>query len=230
MTIRKETKADFPGINEITRAAFRGDFEVALIEKLRGARLVIVSLVAIDDGSVIGHILFSELGVEVDGRRVKSAALAPIAVQPNRQRQGIGSKLIESGLGSLRNRGYEAVIVLGHPDYYPRFGFSAALTGPLAAPFGGEAFVGLELVPGFALRAKGIGYLRGGIRRLGLAVSHQAGMCRTSSRRDRMKVATWPSSSSPFRHFAHSPKAVPFSANIHSIFGTKIRELRTSIS
>lgn len=148
MTIRQETEADFLEISEITRAAFRGDYEVALIEKLRGARLVIVSLVAVDDGSVIGHILFSELGVEVDGRRVKSAALAPMAVQPNRQRQGIGSKLIESGLGSLRDRGYEAVIVLGHPEYYPRFGFSAALAESLTAPFRGKIFMGLELVPG----------------------------------------------------------------------------------
>ena len=155
MTIREETEADFLEITQITRAAFRGDYEVALIEKLRGARLVIVSLVAVDDGSVIGHVLFSELGVEVDGRRVKSAALAPIAVQPNRQRQGIGSKLIESGLESLRNRGYEAVIVLGHPDYYPRFGFSADLTGTLAAPFSGKAFMGLELVPGSLSGQKG---------------------------------------------------------------------------
>jgi putative acetyltransferase len=148
MTIREETEADFLGITEITRTAFAGDYEVPLIEKLRGARLVIVSLVAVDDESVIGHILFSELGVEIDGRRVKSAALAPLAVQPNRQRQGIGSKLIESGLGSLRACGYEAVIVLGHPNYYPRFGFSAALTESLTAPFHGKEFMGLELVPG----------------------------------------------------------------------------------
>ena len=148
MTIREESEADLIGIAEVTRAAFEGDYEVALIEKLRSAGLIIVSLVAVDEGSVIGHILFSELRVEVDGRRVKSAALAPLAVQPDRQRQGLGSKLIETGLGSLRDRGYEAVIVLGHPDCYPRFGFSAALTESLTAPFHGKAFMGLELVPG----------------------------------------------------------------------------------
>lgn len=148
MRIREETQGDFAGITEVTSAAFQSDYEGLLIEKLRGAGLVIVSLVAVDEGAVVGHILFSELRVEVDGSRVKAAALAPMAVQPNRQRQGIGSKLIESGLGSLRDRGYEAVIVLGHPDYYPRFGFSAALLESFTAPFHGKIFMGIELVPG----------------------------------------------------------------------------------
>jgi putative acetyltransferase len=84
---------------------------------LRAAGLVIFSLVAVEQGSVVGHILFSELAVEVDGRRMKSAALAPMAVRPDRQRQGIGSRLIETGLAMLRDRGYDAVIVLGHPEY-----------------------------------------------------------------------------------------------------------------
>ena len=155
MTIRDETDADFFGIAEVTRSAFGGEYEVELIENLRNAGLIIVSLVAVEQGPVIGHVLFSELMVEVDGRRVKTAALAPIAVRPDRQRQGIGSKLIETGLESLRHRGYKAVIVLGHPNYYPRFGFSPALTAPLSGPFNGKAFMGLELVPGSLSGSRG---------------------------------------------------------------------------
>src|SRR5580658_6166629 len=98
MTISEETEADFLGIAALTQTAFGGEYEVELIQKLRAARLAIVSLVAIEEGSIVGHILFSELAVEVDGRTAKSAALAPLAVRPDRQRQGIGSKLVETGL------------------------------------------------------------------------------------------------------------------------------------
>jgi putative acetyltransferase len=148
MTIREETETDFPEISTLTKAAFDGEYEGELIEKLRTARLMIVALVAVEDGPVVGHILFSELGVEIDARTVKTAALAPLAVRPDRQRRGIGSKLVKAGLQTLRNHGYEAVIVLGHPDYYPRFGFSSALTASLVAPFSGRALMGLELTSG----------------------------------------------------------------------------------
>jgi putative acetyltransferase len=148
MTIREETEADFLEIAAMTRAAFGGEYEVGLIKKLRTPRLKIASHVAVQEGSVVGHILFSELVVEVDGRNVKTAALAPMAVQPECQRRGIGSKLVETALRALRERGYEPVIVLGHPDYYRRFGFSPSLTASLVAPFSGKAFMGLELVAG----------------------------------------------------------------------------------
>jgi putative acetyltransferase len=110
--------------------------------------LVLVERVALDAGEIVGHILFSRLGVEIEGRVVRAAALAPMAVSPDRQRQGIGSRLVQDGLAELRSIGCEAVIVLGHPGYYPRFGFSAALAEKLAAPFRGEAFMALELMPG----------------------------------------------------------------------------------
>jgi putative acetyltransferase len=148
MTIREETELDSPEIAALTRAAFGGEYEVELIEKLRSDHQMVVSIVVAQECSVIGHILFSELAVEVDGRKVKTAALAPMAVRPEHQNQGIGSKLVATGLQRLRDRGYEAVIVLGHPDFYRRFGFSSSLTASLTAPFDGEAFMGLELVPG----------------------------------------------------------------------------------
>jgi putative acetyltransferase len=79
---------------------------------------------------------------------VRTLALAPMAVQPHRQRHGIGSALVRAGLQRARERGWQAVIVLGHHDYYPRFGFSAALAQPLEAPFSGASFMALELDPG----------------------------------------------------------------------------------
>ena len=119
MTIRQETETDFSEIAALTRAAFVGEYEVELIEKLRAARLMIVSLVAAHEGAVVGHILFSELGVEVDGRTVKTAALAPMAVRPDRQRRGVGS----SGVKSSRERIAEATasrLPGGHRPWAPR--------------------------------------------------------------------------------------------------------------
>ena len=107
-----------------------------------------VERVALDRGEVVGHILFSRLIVEVDGRVVMAASLAPMVVRADRQREGIGSELIREGMEALRARGCEAVFVLGHPGYYPRFGFSAALTHKFVGPFKGDAFMAMELTPG----------------------------------------------------------------------------------
>ena len=135
-------------IADLNRTAFGSDPEGALIARLRDDGLVLVERVALDADGLIGHILFSRLDVEIDGRTVSSAALAPMAVRPDRHRQGIGSHLVQDGLAELRSVGCEAVIVLGHPRYYPRFGFSAALAAKLDAPFRGEAFMALALMPG----------------------------------------------------------------------------------
>lgn len=147
MIVRPEQEEDRAAIGELHRLAFRGDFESALVERLREERRVELSMIAIIGGQVVGHILFSDLDVEVDGRTVKALALAPMSVVPMRQRQGIGTRLVEESLARLRNGRYEAVIVLGHTDYYPRFGFSAELATKLASPFAGESFMALELRP-----------------------------------------------------------------------------------
>ncbi len=104
---------------------------------------------------IVGHILLSWLPTVMDGRVVKALALAPMAVRPGLQKQGIGGRLIAAALQEARDAGAEAVIVLGHPDYYPRFGFSAALARNLASPFSGEAFMALELVPGALVGERG---------------------------------------------------------------------------
>ena len=147
MVIRERTSADDDAIRHINDAAFGGTDESRLIEDLRAAGLVAVELVAVDP-LVDGHILFSALDVTVGGKPVRALALAPMAVQPHRQRHGIGSALVRAGLQRACEGAWQAVVVLGHQDYYPRFGFSAALARPLEAPFSGASFMALELEPG----------------------------------------------------------------------------------
>ncbi|MBK5293497.1 MAG: N-acetyltransferase [Acidobacteriia bacterium] len=149
--IRDETPADWGDISTINRLAFHGDEEAELVGRLRASGLVIASLVAIEGGRAVGHILFSDLPIEAEGGMVRAAGLAPMAVAPQLQRQGIGSALVRRGLDVCRERGISIVIVVGHPAYYPRFGFSSEAAKNLRAPFSGEAFMALELEPG-ALR------------------------------------------------------------------------------
>jgi putative acetyltransferase len=146
--IRPETPDDRMAVRAVNRHAFGGDGEADLVERLRADGLVIASLVAVAGGKVIGHILFSALPIEIPEGDVRAAALAPMAVLPSHQRQGIGGALIRAGLAACRNAGIEAVVVLGHPDYYPRFGFSADAARKLHAPFSGPALMALELTRG----------------------------------------------------------------------------------
>lgn len=147
MIIRDERPPDWPAILQLNRDAFGGDGEAELIEKLHADGLVAASLVA-EDGPVIGHILLSWLRLEMDSRVLRGLALAPMAVAPGRQRQGIGSRLVKAAIQAARRIGADAVIVLGHPAFYPRFGFSAQDAAKLASPFTGPAFMALELTPG----------------------------------------------------------------------------------
>ncbi|HEV7324325.1 MAG TPA: N-acetyltransferase [Bosea sp. (in: a-proteobacteria)] len=146
--IRAARPVDAEAIAALNRAAFGGEDEVGIIDRLRRDGLVAVETVAEQGGLIVGHILLSWLPTVMDGRSVKALALAPMAVRPGLQKQGIGSRLIVAALDEARAAGAEAVIVLGHPGYYPRFGFSAALARSLISPFSGEAFMALELVPG----------------------------------------------------------------------------------
>jgi putative acetyltransferase len=148
MEIVMATPDRYTAIADLNRTAFGSDAEGALITRLRDDGLVLVERVALDADGLVGHILFSRLEVEIDGSTVRSAALAPLAVRPDRHRQGTGSRLVQDGLAELRCVGCEAVIVLGHPGYYSRFGFSATLAAKLNAPFRGEAFMALALMAG----------------------------------------------------------------------------------
>ena len=152
--VRAEDTADLDGIREVNRLAFGGEDEALLVDRLRADGDVVVSLVAFSRGEVVGHVLFSRLPIEQTENKVAGAALAPVAVLPAWQRQGVGSALIRQGLARCVELGVAGVVVLGHPEYYPRFGFSADLARNLTAPFAGPAFMALELEPG-ALAAGG---------------------------------------------------------------------------
>src|SRR3569832_1252519 len=140
-------------IADVVRAAYAqrygsGDGEVALIEALRADSDVIVEMVAREEGSIVGHILFSRMTAEPPVCRI--AALAPAAVRTDRQSQWIGDALIRAGLAACQENVIDAVIVLGDP-YYQRFGFDPALAAPLASPYAGPHLQALEFRAG-ALR------------------------------------------------------------------------------
>jgi putative acetyltransferase len=123
--IRPERPEDSSLIRHVNELAFGQAGEADLVEKLRQACGDALSLVAEDD-AIVGHILFTPVVVEESGRHVRGMGLAPMAVLPDRQRQGIGSQLVRRGLDILSERGCPFVVVVGHPEYYPRFGFEPA--------------------------------------------------------------------------------------------------------
>jgi putative acetyltransferase len=146
--IRRETAADHGVIRQVNQAAFGTDEESDLIESLRAEGVVLLSSVAELDGAIVGHVLFSRMWIDTTERAIDAVTLSPVAVLPACQRQGIGSRLIRDGLDSLRRSGERIVIVVGHPAYYPRFGFSSARARPLGSPFPPDAFMALELAAG----------------------------------------------------------------------------------
>lgn len=123
--IRAERAEDVSQVRAVNEAAFGRSTEADLVDTLRLACEDFVSLVAEDD-TIVGHILFTPVAIESGERRVVGMGLAPMAVLPARQRQGTGHDLVTRGLEILRDRGCPFVIVLGHPQYYPRFGFEPA--------------------------------------------------------------------------------------------------------
>lgn len=148
LEIRPEASSDCPAIRLVNDNAFGQDAESRLVDALREGGFAQLSLVAELDGKVVGHILFSDLVIETADEDVKALALAPLAVLPEFQNRSIGTQLTEEGLKRCREGGHRIVIVLGHPAYYPRFGFSPELALPLESPYAGPSFMALELVPG----------------------------------------------------------------------------------
>lgn len=145
--IRAATPCDYPAIRQVERHAFGRDDEANLVERLRADGDALIDLVAATDIAIQGHILYSRLQIERDGEILQCAALAPVAVLPAFQRAGLGKALIQAGNARCAGMNLSAIIVLGHPDYYPRFGFSPGAAESLQAPFSGPAFMALELRP-----------------------------------------------------------------------------------
>ena len=123
INIYPETQADLVAIYQVNRLAFERENEAQLVDKIRDNEAVILSLVAELDGQIVGHILFSPVTITAADFQWQAVGLGPLAVLPEFQNQGIGSALIHAGLDELKKIGHVVVIVLGYPDYYPRFGF-----------------------------------------------------------------------------------------------------------
>jgi putative acetyltransferase len=125
MEIRDESVGDEAAIRRLHLAAFGGDAEARLVDALRERGKAVVSLVAVEAGDIVGHVLFSR--VTIDGNdSTRALGLAPVGVLPGFQRTGIGSRLIRQGLTRCASAGYDLVVLVGAPAYYTRFGFQAA--------------------------------------------------------------------------------------------------------
>ncbi len=124
--IRDERPADIPAVRAVYERAFGRTHEAMLVEKLLVSCSTAISLVAEDGGRIVGHILFSPATIDSWCGTVEGMGLAPVAVLPEYQMQGVGSRLVNQGLSILRAKSCPFVVVLGHPDYYPRFGFEPA--------------------------------------------------------------------------------------------------------
>jgi putative acetyltransferase len=162
MTIRPETPEDAAQVRRINELAFGQPAEADLVDRLRQTCADSLSLVAEDD-VVVGHILFTPVVIDSLERRVTGMGLAPMAVHPDRQRQGIGSRLVTQGLDLLRDRRCPFVVVVGHPEYYPRFGFAPASRLGLASQWDGmpdAAFMALILDPAAMAGVSGVARYR----------------------------------------------------------------------
>jgi putative acetyltransferase len=134
MIIREERPDDAPAVHAVNRAAFGTRGEADLVDALRREVSPLVSLVAEDGAEIVGHIMFSPVTL-AGAPGLVLMGLAPVAVAPSRQREGIGSLLVHEGLERCRALDAAAVVVLGHPEYYPRFGFVPASTASLRSEY-----------------------------------------------------------------------------------------------
>ncbi|ABY44371.1 MULTISPECIES: GNAT family N-acetyltransferase [Bacillus] len=153
VTIRQEQKNDYRKTEEVVKEAFLNEEfsdkkEHELVKRIRECDAFIpeLSIVAVDE-EIVGHIMLSKITIEQDGTTVDSLALAPVSVAPSHQKKGIGGKLIGAALEKAKELGYGSVVVLGHPEYYPKFGFKKASEWNIKAPFEvpEEVFMVMEL-------------------------------------------------------------------------------------
>ncbi len=159
LVIREESPGDLESIRALNRAAFGSSAEARLVDRLRANKALLLSLVAEEAGEVVGHIAFSPATLTSDDGKVRSiVGLAPMSVLPPRQGQGIGAALVRAGLDRVRSAGHGVVVLLGHANYYPKFGFVPASRYGLRwehdAP--DEAFMALELRPGALDGVRGV--------------------------------------------------------------------------
>jgi len=156
--IRQESAADSAEVLEVVRLAFGRRVESQLVEKFRQNPNYVpeLSLVAEYEGHVIGHILFFPIEVKVDGKALQTLVLAPLSVHPSYQRRSVGGELVKAGLAIVKQRGYPSVLVVGHPNYYPRFGFRRASEWGFQMKEADppEAFMAIEFIEGGLKRCR----------------------------------------------------------------------------
>lgn len=150
MEIRPERPDDVSAVRRVNEAAFKRPDEADIVDRLRAHAASYLALVAVDEGEVVGHIAFSPVAMSPSEPALSALGLAPMAVLPTHQRSGVGSALVWEGLEACREAGADAVFVLGHPGYYPRFGFESTATRGIGNVYGAppEAFMVVELTPG----------------------------------------------------------------------------------
>lgn len=157
MIVRPETPADVPAVRSLFVEAFDSQAEANLVDTLREQATPIVSLVAEDFGQILGYILFSPVTLEGD-QPLFAMGLAPMAVRPDRQKTTIGSRLVTTGLDACRDLHVGACFVLGHPAYYPRFGFEPAVNFGIRSVYEvpDDTFMALELEKGVLKDKSGV--------------------------------------------------------------------------
>jgi len=157
LQILKESSADIDEIRALNVLAFPSEAEAKLVDRLRELDQATVSLVAESSGRLVGHILFSDVTLP-DCRNLKILGLGPMCVAPECQRSGFGTALVKAGLEASQAMGYEAVVVLGHPDYYPKFGFRPSTEFGFKSEYDvpREAFMALELKQHSLSEASGV--------------------------------------------------------------------------
>jgi len=155
MLIRAAIPTDFAAIRTLVVAAFKQEGEADLTERLRADGDTLFELVAEDADAIVGHIMVSRMSGDIP----RLAAIGPLAAIPARQNAGIGAALMHAAIAQCRARGDAAIILLGHPNYYPRFGFSAEAAKALQSPYAGRrSFMALELEPGVLARGGRVNY------------------------------------------------------------------------
>lgn len=149
IVVRAETTEDYAAVRQVNELAFGRLAEAVLVDKLRAIADPQISLVAVKDAQVVGHIFFSPVSIEIGDSASPALGLGPMAVLPEYQNQGLGSQLVRAGLQECQRIDCNVVVVLGHSEYYPRFGFVPAKQKGLTCewPVPDEAFMVAELKP-----------------------------------------------------------------------------------
>jgi putative acetyltransferase len=142
INVRDESPSDWKAVHQAVSSAFGQLAEAKLVAELRAAGDSVVSLVAEEDGWIVGHVLLSRMDAPF-----RALALAPVSVIPTRQRSGVGSALIKEAANRARREGWAAIFVLGDPNYYKRFGFDRQAAAGFTSPYAGHHFMVLKLSP-----------------------------------------------------------------------------------